>query len=75
MKLLSKARRHPVGVALGSKVVGLNRVPWELGNNFIFHFLFFGQSQHIAIMIDLGKIFQYCLVNYNAINCDINTPL
>ena len=58
-----------------SKVVGHNRVPCELGNNFIFHLWFFSQSQQIAIMIDLWKIFQSRLVNYNATNYNINIPL
>ena len=60
MKLLQKARRHPVVVALGSKVLVSTGCLCELGNKFIFHFWFFSQSQQVIIMIGLGEIFQSC---------------
>ena len=41
MKLLQKARRHPVVVALGSKVFDLNRVPLRAWQQVHFSFLVF----------------------------------
>ena len=75
MKVLPKARRHPVGVALGSQDVALNRVPCELGNTFIISIWVF-QSVTTDIHHDwpLEEIFCLALVNYNATNCDISAP-